>query len=255
MDVTPTGGILRLDQPGQKLTGPKVIHGAVYITSSAAGAVIEPTVKIEIPAGFKAQAGAVQCAATGCRIGCEIDIGGNPMQGVQIIQYGGVIPDGTDISGLYAYNNSQTPGDPDKNHGIYVQDSTNLKGDNIRFMSIRGGWGIHFYCNQKVQVSKHARLSHITCEENLGDVIFWGPGVEDNKVTNLLSLRPGKWGALHQNDSGKNGGNSLDFSSTPRAGYGYQPAAPVVPPPTGGDVAELEAQLKAWNDWYAQAPI
>jgi hypothetical protein len=251
--VTPPNGVLILNQPGQRLYAPSgrgVVKGAVYITKDADGAHIDASIKIELPAGFRAQAGAVQCAASQCRINCEIDIGGNPLQGVQIIQWGGPIPDSTDITGLYAYNNTQTPGDPDKNHGIYVQDSTGLKGDNIRFADIKGGWGIHFYCNQKVQVSKGARLSHVTCERNLGDVIFWGPGVTDNHVTRLLSLDVGKWGPLHQNASGEAGGNTLDYVTEPAADYGYQPPQTETTPPPD----DMEAQLQAWNDWHAQAP-
>jgi len=261
--ITPSGGVLRLDKP--ETFSNVLIRGAVYITSSAGGTVLEPSVKIEIPAGFKAQAGAVQCCASDCRIGCEIDIGGNAMQGVQTIEWDGPVPENTDISNLYAYNNSQQSDDPDKHHGIYVQDSIGLTGSNIRFRDIKGGWGIHFYCDQTVLVCRGARLSQITCEDNLGDVIFWGPGVEDNRVEKLLSLNPGKWGALHQNTSGANGGNTLDFVSVETAGYGYQgngggtDPAPVDDPwpawyataPRGS----LEAANQAWVDWFNSAPV
>ena len=253
--LSPAGGIVYLDQPGQRLRSKDgslgIVRGAVYVTKEGAGATIDPTIKLELPGGFSAQAGAVQCAASRVGIHCEIDLGGNPMQGVQIIQWNGEIPDACDISGLYAYNNAQRPGDADKMHGIYVQDSTNLRGRNVRFSDIRGGWGIHFYCNQNVQVCRGARLEQVTCERNLGDVIFWGPGVADNRVDKLLSLGAGAKGVVTQNQSAQGHGNVVDHVTTPTSGYGYQEEVVTPPLPGGGDA---EAQLQAWRDWYASAP-
>lgn len=225
---TPPGGIITLNEPGQRLTSgdghQAIVQGAVYITAAADGATIDETIKIEVPAGFTAQAGAVQCCASNAGIHCEIDIGGNPMQGVQIVEWGAGVPDSVDISNLNVYNNTQSPlaEDVNENHGIYVQDSTRLYGDNLRFSNIQGGWAIHFYCDQTVQVCTDSLLRHITCDGNRADVIFWGPGVTNNKVERLLSLNVGEGGVLHQNASAENVGNTLDYVTTPQDDYGHQ---------------------------------
>lgn len=208
---TPPGGVIRLDKPGQRLTGTGTVRGAVYITAAAVGAQIESGITLQIPPGFSAQAGAVQCAASRAGIHCTIDGGGNEIQGVQLVRYpaSAPVPDGVNLDDLYVRN---IGGEGFYTHGVYLQDAVNTTGRNLRFEDIRAGWALHFFGGTVTGT----RLSNITDRRCLGDVVFWGSGISDNRVDKLLVQDTGERGPVTSNGGD---GNAVDYVEVP-AGYG-----------------------------------
>jgi hypothetical protein len=225
---SPPGGVVRLDQPGQKLIAAPGISqvtvlGGVYIPSTGVGAVIDKTIQLAPPTGFAAE-GAVQCAAPQARINCEIDLQGMPKHGVQIIRYNSVNdPSDVNLDELYVYNNSLGPSDPNKvgfYHGVYFQDCLRTTGTNLRFANIKGGRALHFYPNARDSAIKN--VSDFGC---YGDVVFWLGSygtVTGNRVDKLFTQSVGAKGVVEYGPNASKLSNTVDFVTVASVGYGYQ---------------------------------
>ncbi len=225
------------------------INGGVYIKSAATEALVDSTIKLAIPGDY-AQAGAIQSAASRVQIHCEIDLGGKPIQGVQLIKYPATSlpPYDPNLDRIFVYNNALGV-DPLKVgffHGVYFQDSIRASMKNARFEDIRGGRALHFTPN-----AKDSFVSQVTVKRCYGDVVFWGANVTGNKVEKLLVLEPGAktfdfnknpeevWGSGAQRAL-----NPVDRSFDILSGYGYQPPTP--------PKQEIEALLKSTTISYPE---
>jgi hypothetical protein len=216
---TPPGGIVRLDQPGQRLRaaaglGQVTVLGGVFATREADAAQVESSIRLDPPAAF-GSASAVEVCASRVGVHCEVNLRGRPIHGVSILAYpnAGEVPEDVNLDGLYVYDNIPA-GVP--THGVYFSDSIAATGKNMRFVDIRGGWALHFYPNCQDSV-----IESVSTRRCQGDVIFWEPAVTGNRVSKLLSQDVGPRGVVAWGEGASEISNTVDFVTVP-PGYGCQ---------------------------------
>lgn len=215
------------------------VRAGVWMAPGSPRSWIHPSVRLVRPDGWPKGIGLVQCAAADAIIEpYEIDLGGVPQQGVQILRSGtSPAPTNVTVRNCLIHRNTLDPTDTNRVgylHAIYAQSGSGHHLTNLWLKDIGSGYGLHFNSDEAAGVAIHdtVDVTDVTVERCLGSIVFWGQNVRGNRMSRILSLNP----VIH-GDVSAGGGTSqtkadVDYVQAPMPGYGYR-----------GDVAGAVASI------------